>query len=265
MNPFKANLANAFLENPISASDTTATLSSGYAATLPLPPFFSTMTPQGQLSTFGNSEIILVTEVNGDTLTIIRAQKGTSAKSFQKGAIVSNGIYAESTIAIGDIVMTLNAAPSAGRLFMDGGTYTKANYPLLYKHVQNNPAYGTTGGTAGSETFTLTDMRQRMPFGKSQNSPFTALAATGGTTQEILTIAQMPRHRHTMDRGRWYSADSSFGTSWSIYNQMTTTTAQGESIDTESANRRVIGYSGGDQPHNNMPPYLIVNFEIIAG
>ena len=75
------------------------TLQTGQGATMPIPPFYGTGTPQGSLSNPGTSEIVLVTAVVGDVLTIVRAQKGTTAKSIAVGWIFSNGIYADDVLS----------------------------------------------------------------------------------------------------------------------------------------------------------------------
>lgn len=91
----RENLANGLLASPVSTGATSATLQSGYGDTMPEVPFKLTVTPFGQLSTRGNSEIWLVTARSGEVLTITRAQDGTTAKSFIAGDIVSNGVYIE--------------------------------------------------------------------------------------------------------------------------------------------------------------------------
>ena len=89
------NLANGLIGTALTPSATTLVLQAGYGGSMPAVPFFLTLTPAGQLSTRGNSEIVRVTSINGDTLTIERAQKGTAARAFSIGDIVSNSIYAE--------------------------------------------------------------------------------------------------------------------------------------------------------------------------
>ncbi len=91
----KENLANGLLASPVSTGATSATLQTGYGATMPAVPFKLTVTPFGQLSTRGNSEIWLVTALSGEVLTITRAQNGTSAKDFPAGSVVSNAVYVE--------------------------------------------------------------------------------------------------------------------------------------------------------------------------
>lgn len=91
----KKNLANGKLALPVSASDTIFALESEQTDYMPDVPFAATVGPAGELSTAANSEIVLVTEINGDTITVERAQRGTSAKPFEAGDIIGNGIYVE--------------------------------------------------------------------------------------------------------------------------------------------------------------------------
>ena len=262
----KKNLANAILAAPVSDTATSATLVTGYGTTMPTVPFKMTFTKFGQLSTMGNSEIVLVTARSGEVLTIERAKGGTTAKAFEAGDIVSNGIYIENSVAVGDIFMSLRATPSVGRLFMDGGTYNKSDYPLMYKLVQDNAAYGTTGGSSGSETFTLADMRERMPFGKSGNSPFTTLGATGGAKTHTLTEAQLPNisgsfNMHGQEGGTMFYTRTGYttGGTYGGYKAPPGTTGGASSVTSPGFN------FGQNQSHPIMNPYIVVNYEVIAG
>ena len=91
----KKNLAVAELAADITSSDTSATVKTGQGARLPATPFYATLSPVGVLSTPDNSEIISVTAVSTDTLTIVRAQKSTTAQAFVTNSILGNGIYKE--------------------------------------------------------------------------------------------------------------------------------------------------------------------------
>lgn len=91
----KKNLAVAELKNDITNSATSFDVKTGQGARLPATPFFATLTPVGVLSTPDNSEIISVTGVSTDTLTVSRAQKGTTALPFTANSILANGIYKE--------------------------------------------------------------------------------------------------------------------------------------------------------------------------
>lgn len=162
--------------------------------------------------------------------------------------------------------MSMRATPAAGRLFMDGGTYTKADYPLLYKLIQDSPAYGTTGGSAGSETFTLADMRERMPFGKSQNAPWATLGGKGGATS------------HTHDSGSYGANIQIFWQPNTLYmdfeaastpahteTRRTTVNSAGSDNAFSESGTSAVKVGGTSGSSSSMSPYILVNYEIIAG
>ena len=89
----------------------------------------------------------------------------------------------------------------------------------------------------------------RMLIGQSTEGEFNKLGKTGGELNHTLTTAEMPNHMHqqyvTANGGnggpgirRDYDED---GVGYIKYDQGITT-----------------GDAGGGQPHNNMPPYLVV-------
>ena len=112
----RANLANGLLANPINTTQAYLDLQPGYIAAMPTPPFFVTVTPFGQLPTMGNSEIVSVTSVSGNRMNLLRAQKGTAAKSFPAGSIVTNSVYADDKVDIGNISW---AKPAQQNIFAD--------------------------------------------------------------------------------------------------------------------------------------------------
>lgn len=123
----RRNLANVILKDPVSDSATTWELVAGYGDAMPpAVPYHLTATPFGQLSTLGNSEVVLVTARTADTLTVVRGQKGTTAQSFLAGAVISNGIMVDDVI--GTEVTVATAAATAAKV----GTTTDGNYtPVL--------------------------------------------------------------------------------------------------------------------------------------
>lgn len=264
----KRNLLNLVLLGQLSAVDTIVRFDSNYTSILPEPPFYMTISPPGQLSTPLNSEIVLVTQTDYGFVIVERGKKGTDAKQFENGAIMSSGIYAETAPAIGDIVMTLNAAPTSGRLFMNGGTHNKSDFPLLYEHVKNNSAYGIVTST----TFTLADMRQRFPLGLSDSGTGNVLGSKGGF--------ERTRHVNTL----WGIAAGAFRQSGTKYlnsikpllDQWLTGDGSSSELTYKSSVANAGGVLGqeGDNPierlwyeytSSNMPPYIVVNYEVVAG
>ncbi len=157
------DLANGLIGTTLTSEATTLVLQAGYGDSMPAVPFFLTITPAGQLSTRGNSEIVNVTARTGDTLTIERAQKGTAARAFSIGDIVSNSIYAEGSFdsldVDGDIysngvkVSTYQpldystSEQDTGVKWIDGKTIYKntVNFGVLPNNTVKHVAHGITG------------------------------------------------------------------------------------------------------------------------
>lgn len=74
-------------------SGTELVVQSGHGARFPEPPFYITAQPQTEYPTIDNAEKILVTEVDGDTFTIVREQGETEAKSIAAGWRVANAVF----------------------------------------------------------------------------------------------------------------------------------------------------------------------------
>lgn len=111
----KKDLATGLIGRAIDTKATSLVLQSGYGASMPKVPFYLTLTPATQLSTQGNSEIVLVTGRTSDTLTITRAQKNTTAKSFAVGDIVAAGSYADDENGVYS-----TSEIDTGRVWIDG-------------------------------------------------------------------------------------------------------------------------------------------------
>jgi hypothetical protein len=74
-------------------SGLTLVVTSNEGANYPAVPFKATAFPDGQTATQNNSEIVEVTARNADTLTIVRAQGGTSAKAIAAGWRLTASVY----------------------------------------------------------------------------------------------------------------------------------------------------------------------------
>lgn len=71
---------------------TSLTVTAGQGSLFPAAPFNATIWPTGQTATFLNAEIVRVTSVVGDILTIVRVQEGTGARSVVIGDLIANTI-----------------------------------------------------------------------------------------------------------------------------------------------------------------------------
>jgi hypothetical protein len=73
------------------SSGTSLVVAGGDGALFPSVPFNATVCPANTVPTKVNSEIVRVTAVSTDTLTITRAEEGTNARSIGVGDVIFNG------------------------------------------------------------------------------------------------------------------------------------------------------------------------------
>ena len=137
----------------------------------------------------------------------------------------------------GALMPFAGAAAPAGWLLCDGSSYTTAGQAALFAVI----AY-TYGGSGAN--FNVPNMVNSVPVGSGGSF---ARGATGGEINHTLTVAEMPSHTHT--KGGAEGASTSNGTT-----PITTATTANVTITTDAR--------GGDGAHNNMQPYVSMNYII---
>ena len=117
---------------------------------------------------------------------------------------------------------------------------------------------GTTFGGNGSTTFALPNLSSRIPIHQGLGY---VPGESVGVEEVVLTQAHLPTHTHQLNASSQAAVSTSpAGASWAA-----TTTPQ---FSTDTAAPLVamspngLSSVGGNQPHDNMPPYLAVNFII---
>ena len=124
---------------------------------------------------------------------------------------------------------------------------------------------GTTYGGNGKSTFALPDLQGRAPMHPGQGPGLSLhdLGETGGSETVSLLESEIPSHSHTFlaagaDIGdERIPIDRSFARTTGVGGNLYGAVA---SLVSMSAN--TLPPAGGDQPHNNMQPYLTLNFNI---
>lgn len=99
-------------------SGTTLTLDSGQGGDMPDTPFMALANSGTALPTKYNSELLEVTDVTGDTLTIVRAQGDTSARSIAVDWLITNPILTKDVLSI-VASDTEPSSPEEGDLWVD--------------------------------------------------------------------------------------------------------------------------------------------------
>lgn len=103
-------------------SGTSLEVSAGKGSFFSDVPFKATIGPEDEIANEDHAEIVLVTAISSDTLTIVRAQNGTSAKPIDVGWVIANGIYTEDVKGVDVTVAT--AAATVAKI----GTTAAGNY-----------------------------------------------------------------------------------------------------------------------------------------
>src|SRR5215213_8116156 len=115
---------------------------------------------------------------------------------------------------------------------------------------------GTTYGGNGQTNFALPNLRGQVPihFGGSHN-----LGETGGSTAVTINIQQLPTHLHNFNATN--NASSATAPDPSVVMSKSPSSTYGPA-GTLVAMAPTVSSVGGSQPHNNMMPYLVLNFII---
>ncbi|HZU31818.1 MAG TPA: tail fiber protein [Candidatus Angelobacter sp.] len=156
------------------------------------------------------------------------------------------------------------SSPFVGEIRMFGGNFAPAGWAFcngaLLPISENDVLFqliGTTYGGDGQNTFALPDLQSRIPI---HQGPGFVLGQTGGAESVTLTLNQIPAHSHVP------MANSAAGTQKSPANGLWA--SSNPSLNNYAANvaptvamaANALGSSGGSQPHDNMVPFLAVNF-----
>jgi len=122
---------------------------------------------------------------------------------------------------------------------------------------------GTTYGGDGKSNFALPDLQGNaaMHPGQGPGLSLHDLGETGGSETVTLLESEIPNHSHQVHADTLDAADTNVPSPAASYAQSTGGTLYQTSHDTTLADN-ALAPAGGDQPHNNMQPYLTVHFNI---
>ena len=115
---------------------------------------------------------------------------------------------------------------------------------------------GTTYGGDGRVNFGLPNLQGRTPMHVGNGI---VLGELGGETSHTLNISELAAHTHVpVGSGNAPSAGTAAGNTWATFSGVNEFNASPDS----AMNPQCILPTGGNQPHENMSPYLVLNFII---
>lgn len=165
-----------------------------------------------------------------------------------------------------------NVLPNDNFMFANGQAINRVTYAALFA------LFGITYGTGdGISTFNLPNLQQKVPVGVGDS--FT-LGDTGGASTHTLTTNEMPTHNHTADHthtitdpGHNHSipavdtipqpSDNQFaveGQNDYGNTPITVTGTRTTGITINYTSGLTTSNHGSGQPHNNMQPYIVLNY-----
>ena len=205
-----------------------------------------------------------MTAQNTETPTLSNAISGSVDLTFnlppddnylQSDQPVPAELLPASALAIqaGAIITWAGAAAPDGWKLCDGAAISRTDFEDLFTVLGE-----TFGAGDGSTTFNLPDLRGRFPLGLDNMGGNSAdsvtatkadeLAGKGGSETHTLTVDEMPAHNHEFRR----VGSGNTGAR----------AVQTRSNSDWENNNVIIGNAGGGQAHDNMPPWLALNYII---
>lgn len=158
--------------------------------------------------------------------------------------------------------------PFVGEIRMFAGNFAPRSWAFcdgqLLAVSQNDALFslfGTIYGGDGRTTFGLPDLRGRVPvhLGTGPGLSNRRIGARSGQENVTLTAAQMASHSHT------FGAASGGGTANNPIGSFPAGSGasalyQASSADLVPMNNASLSNTGGSQQHNNLMPFLCINF-----
>jgi microcystin-dependent protein len=167
------------------------------------------------------------------------------------------------------------STPYLGEIRFFGGNFAPRNNALATGQIisiQQNTAlfslYGTYYGGNGTTTFALPDLRGRLPVHQGQGpglSNYTIGEQTGTESVTVLST-QMPMHNHvpaasTTAANQQTPGSNGFATLAAPWQRFWTSNAT-KSGNPTLLNPNTIGFTGGNQPHENRMQMLAISMII---
>jgi len=160
---------------------------------------------------------------------------------------------------IGEIVCwSTNTSPDANWLACDGASLLRTNYPDLFAVI------GTTYGAADATHFNVPDLQGRAPIMAGSGTGLSSynVGDAGGAETHTLTVTETPSHAHA-DTGHTHAEGTSLPALGAALVGIPIPAAI-PAVGVTGIGFAGISNTGGGGSHNNIQPYLAINYLIVA-
>ena len=140
-----------------------------------------------------------------------------------------------------------DTAPN-GWLICDGSAISREIYANLFEVIGS-----TFGGGDGMTTFNIPNLKGKIPVGlNSDDSDFNILGKAGGEKTHILKVNEIPPHNHRQTVTASRTGSGTTYVSWNANNL----------FGNKDTGARDTLNTGGGEAHNNLQPYIVLNYII---
>lgn len=217
-------------------SGTSLVLQSGEGALFPTTyPYNIVVFASGENPDSSNAEIVTVTNKSSDTLTIVRAREGTTARAIVTGDQVMLAITSEMLrrfeghFSITQSTRSLSSSNTAQDVFDSGQNSMDVEGDTLYEieglyDIRTGATSHSTGiGFAGTATINFLKIQVRAYKGGVDAT----VTATNGSTKSTLTNATQTPANTTTNTGVWFTGLISINAAGTLIPQITFSAAPG--------------------------------------
>lgn len=152
---------------------------------------------------------------------------------------------------MGEIRMMASDRAPVGWVTCDGQALSPSNYPELFAKV------GTAFGGDGTTSFQLPDLRGRAPVHVGREHP---LGRAGGTEKADLGAGHLPSHGHGANATKADASHTSVEGHVPAALELTAQSAYGMVEPLNAISPDMITAAGEGAPHENMQPFVCLNF-----
>lgn len=216
-------------------------------------------------STVGGELAVKSNISSGGELTV-KSNISSGGEIIATGKISTDSSFiGVGAVPIGSVIPFAGPTAPDGWKICDGSTLSRSTYSILFSTI--GTAYGPGDG---STTFAIPNLKQRIPVGQDTSlADFTPLGHTDGERAHLLTALEsgLPSHTHTTapHAHSQSTGSASYSPGGLVLRSASDGVANRSNINSETVTVNSNAALPANVAHNNMQPYIIMNYIIYTG